>query len=79
MADAPTKVLSRDFKIYANTGTEGAPTWTQVKGLGDDGIAISPSSSDVDFADADDYRRNFPDGRIGSNPGLSSAEAGAGM
>jgi hypothetical protein len=54
MADAPTKVLSRDFKIYANTGTEGAPTWTQVKGLGDDGIAISPSSSDVDFADADD-------------------------
>ena len=29
-----------------------------------------------DFADAADYRRNFPDGRIGSNPGLSSVEAG---
>ncbi|HYM30386.1 MAG TPA: creatininase family protein [Candidatus Cybelea sp.] len=29
-----------------------------------------------DFTDADDYRRNFPDGRIGSNPGLSSVEAG---
>ncbi len=28
------------------------------------------------FADADDYRRNFPDGRIGSNPALSSVEAG---
>jgi creatinine amidohydrolase len=28
------------------------------------------------FTDADDYRRTFPDGRIGSNPGLSSAEAG---
>jgi creatinine amidohydrolase len=28
------------------------------------------------FADADDYRRNFPDGRIGSDPGLSTAEAG---
>lgn len=28
------------------------------------------------FTDADDYRRNFPDGRIGSNPGLASAEAG---
>jgi len=28
------------------------------------------------FADAEDYRRNFPDGRIGSNPGLSSVEAG---
>jgi creatinine amidohydrolase len=28
------------------------------------------------FTDADNYRRNFPDGRIGSNPGLASAEAG---
>jgi len=29
-----------------------------------------------DFSDAADYRRRFPDGRIGSNPGLASAEAG---
>lgn len=28
------------------------------------------------FTDAEDYRRNFPDGRIGSNPGLASVEAG---
>ncbi len=28
------------------------------------------------FTDAADYRRRFPDGRIGSNPGLSTAEAG---
>jgi creatinine amidohydrolase len=28
------------------------------------------------FTDADDYRRNFPDGRIGSNPGLASVAAG---
>ena len=28
------------------------------------------------FTDAADYRRNFPDGRIGSNPGLATAEAG---
>src|SRR3546814_10227349 len=28
------------------------------------------------FADAADYRRRFPDGRIGSNPGLASVEAG---
>jgi creatinine amidohydrolase len=28
------------------------------------------------FTDADDYRRNFPDGRIGSNPGLASTAAG---
>ena len=30
-----------------------------------------------DFADAADYRRNFPDGRIGSNPALASPEAGS--
>jgi creatinine amidohydrolase len=29
-----------------------------------------------DFADADDYRRKFPDGRIGSNPALATPEAG---
>jgi creatinine amidohydrolase len=29
-----------------------------------------------DFADAVDYRRKFPDGRIGSNPGLATPEAG---
>ncbi len=29
-----------------------------------------------EFTDANDYRRNFPDGRIGSNPSLSSIEAG---
>jgi creatinine amidohydrolase len=35
-----------------------------------------PVAPTGDFADAEDYRRNFPDGRIGSNPGLASAEAG---
>jgi creatinine amidohydrolase len=34
---------------------------------------IAPYGS---FADAADYRRSFPDGRIGSNPGLATAEAG---
>lgn len=35
--------------------------------------AVAPKGS---FADAADYRRRFPDGRIGSNPGLASVEAG---
>ncbi len=34
---------------------------------------IAPSGH---FTDAADYRRNFPDGRIGSNPGLATVEAG---
>ena len=34
---------------------------------------IAPKGS---FSDAADYRRRFPDGRIGSNPGLASPEAG---
>ena len=29
-----------------------------------------------EFADAEDSRRTFPDGRIGSNPGLATPEAG---
>ena len=29
-----------------------------------------------DFADAADYRRKFPDGRIGSNPALATPDAG---
>ena len=29
------------------------------------------------FYDAADFRRRFPDGRIGSNPSLASPEAGA--
>lgn len=35
--------------------------------------AIAPTGS---FYDAADYRRRFPDGRIGSNPSLASVEAG---
>ncbi|WP_430396756.1 creatininase family protein [Ferrovibrio sp.] len=34
---------------------------------------VAPSGR---FTDAADYRRRFPDGRIGSNPGLASAEHG---
>ena len=34
---------------------------------------VAPSG---EFSDAADYRRRFPDGRIGSNPGLATVEAG---
>ena len=34
---------------------------------------VAPRGS---FTDAADYRRRFPDGRIGSNPGLASVDAG---
>ena len=54
MPGTPDKVLSRDFKINVNTGTIVAPTWTAIGGLDEDGIAISTSSREVDFMDADD-------------------------
>lgn len=44
--------------------------------------AAKPMTLDPEIApkgairDAEDYRRQFPDGRIGSNPGLSSVEHG---
>ena len=35
-----------------------------------------PVAARGDFADAADYRGKFPDGRIGSNPGLATPDAG---
>jgi creatinine amidohydrolase len=35
-----------------------------------------PRAPEGPILDADDYRRRFPDGRIGSNPGLASRAAG---
>jgi len=48
----------------------------------EDGARVSQAALDPDRAptgviyDADNYRRNFPDGRIGSNPGRANAEIG---
>ncbi len=54
MAGSDDKVLSRDFTISVNTGTDQAPQWTPIKGLDEDGIAIAETTREVDFMDADD-------------------------
>ena len=44
-----------------------------------DAIKSAPLDPPVpwgEFTDASDYRRKFPDGRIGSNPALATPEAG---
>lgn len=49
-----TKVLSRDFEIAINTGTDAVPVWSKIMGLANDGITITPSVGDADFSDAND-------------------------
>jgi creatinine amidohydrolase len=72
--------LSRDF--YGNalgshaTPSEVAVTWhafpQAIKN-----VEMSPRiAPNGEFHDADDYRRVFPDGRIGSDPALATAEQG---
>ena len=59
------KVLSRDFEISVNTGTDETPSWVKIAGLDEDGITISESTRDVDFMDADDggFAKPVPIGR----------------
>jgi len=59
------KVLSRDFDISVNTGTEESPTWTPILGLDEDGITWAESGREVDFMDADDggFAKPLPFGR----------------
>jgi creatinine amidohydrolase len=80
--EAPVvKQLTRE--LYGNaegshaTPSEVSLTWHAYPDAARPVTLDPPVAPTGDFADADDYRRNFPDGRIGSNPGLSSAEAGA--
>lgn len=54
MAGTPDKVLSRDFQISINTGSEATPAWTKIGGLDEDGISESRSDRTVDFMDASD-------------------------
>jgi hypothetical protein len=59
------KVLSRDFDIEVNTGTDESPEWTQIAGLDEDGIAYAETTREVDFMDADDggFAKPVPFGR----------------
>ena len=79
--EAPAvKQLSRD--LYGNaegshaTPSEVSLTWYAFPQAARPMTMDPPVAPTGGFTDADDYRRNFPDGRIGSNPGLASAEAG---
>ncbi len=69
-------------ELYGNAeGSHATPSEVAVTQFAyPDAIKSAPLDPPVaprgDFADAADYRRKFPDGRIGSNPGLATPEAG---
>ncbi len=74
------KSLSRE--LYGNaegshaTPSEVSLTWHAYPEAARPMALDPPVAPTGEFSDADDYRRNFPDGRIGSNPGLASTAAG---
>ncbi|HET6222691.1 MAG TPA: creatininase family protein [Dongiaceae bacterium] len=79
--DVPAvRQLSRDLYGHAEgshaTPSEVSLTWHAYPAAARPMTLDPPVAPTGEFSDADDYRRNFPDGRIGSNPGLASAEAG---
>jgi hypothetical protein len=58
---APTvKIPARDWDFHINTGTEGAPTWVELKGLNT--WSHSPTKNDADTTTFDD------DGRLSHMP-----------
>lgn len=58
------------------TPSEVSVTWFLHPGAQKPMTFDPPIAPNGGFADAADYRRKFPDGRIGSNPGLASVDAG---
>lgn len=60
------------------TASEIAVTWALFPETAREGTAHEPpvAPSGKGWTDAGDYRRHYPDGRIGSNPGLSTIEQG---
>jgi creatinine amidohydrolase len=58
------------------TPSEVSVTWFLHPGAARPMTLDPPIAPRGGFSDAESYRRSFPDGRIGSNPGLASVEAG---
>jgi creatinine amidohydrolase len=77
---ASVKAISRELYGDAEgshaTPSEVSLTWHAYPHAAKPMTLDPPVAPRGSFTDADDYRRNFPDGRIGSNPGLASIEAG---
>jgi len=75
-AQALSRELYGDSEGSHATPSEVSLTWFAYPDAARPMTMNPPIAPEGDFTDAADYRRNFPDGRIGSNPGLSSVEAG---
>jgi creatinine amidohydrolase len=77
---AAVKALSREMFGAAEgahaTPSEVSVTWFLYPDHAKPMTLDPPIAPGGGFGDAADYRRKFPDGRIGSNPGLASIEAG---
>lgn len=77
---AGVKALSRDLFGDAEgshaTPSEVSLTWYAYPEAERRLAMVPPVAPKGTFTDAIDYRRNFPDGRIGSNPSLASRDAG---
>lgn len=71
-----SKELYGDAEGSHATPSEVSLTWFKYPGTERHVPLDPPIAPRGEFADAEDYRRNFPDGRIGSNPNLSSPEHG---
>jgi creatinine amidohydrolase len=70
------KELYGDAEGSHATPSEVAVTQFAYPGSIKSAVLDPPVAPRGDFADAADYRRKFPDGRIGSNPALATPEAG---
>jgi creatinine amidohydrolase len=73
---ALSKELFGDAEGSHATPSEVSLTWFKYPETEKHVPLDPPVAPRGEFADAEDYRRNFPDGRIGSNPNLASPAHG---